>query len=114
MKSRNRRHKMNQVYKCSRHGGWLVHYVRLVRASRGEDRYLVLPYFACPLPGCGYIKSNKWRKAWPADPKEIAVLQQLKDGVPAELMPKLKAHINHPKNLAKLLSEFIEKCGESQ
>ncbi len=113
---------MSNVYKCSQHSQWLVDYVRLIRAARGQDTYLILPYYACPVFECNYIKPNKWRKAWHADPNEVIVLQLLKDGVPANAMQNLTSMArvighDHPilkQELERQLKFELAKCGESQ
>lgn len=108
------------IYKCSQHGQWLVDYVRLIRGRPEQDTFFVLPYMACPVPGCNHIKPNKWRKAWAADQNEVIVLQLLKDGVPAELMSKLRHLVAVNKfptenDLKRELGNHLaKKCGESR
>jgi hypothetical protein len=104
---------MSQLYKCSQHGEWLVSYVRLIRSATAGE-YKILPYYACPMIGCNYVKPNKWRKAWLADQREVIALQHLRVGVPDALMHELKRNCGYPRMLDQLLKEYLEKCGGSQ
>lgn len=46
-------------YQCPRHEVWLVPRERSIRKRGG--RVVKWPYYACPVAGCRFVKSNKWR-----------------------------------------------------
>ena len=51
--------RVSQRLKCSRHDVYLILRFMPVMKPAG---CVVIEYFQCPIPECGYVRANKWER----------------------------------------------------